>query len=100
MCGKISNGHPNTALWERQTHLNEMRACARVIMGSYCETGKVMSACDQTSPSRRKGRSRLAWVEFAMKSPGQRGPGLSQCVRVYSGRMLSGSQQKGRPQAP
>src|ERR1700738_302499 len=31
------------------------RACARV-MGSYWETGKVMSACDQTSPKRRKGR--------------------------------------------
>src|ERR1700738_5225700 len=31
------------------------RACARV-MGSYWETGKVMSACDQTSPNRRKSR--------------------------------------------
>ena len=79
----------------KTNNATSMRACARV-MGSYWETGTVMSACDQTSPSRRKGR-RLCGAKTRAGGGCQvrAEPGKARC-RFHGGRSTGPKTQAGR----
>ena len=65
-------------------------------MGSYWETCKVMSACDQTSPSRRKGRLLCGAKTRAGGCCQVRAePGKARC-RFHGGRSTGPKTQAGR----